>query len=100
VPCCGGQSKRRRAERGDEIANDGDGFAALQFVRVKAGRHLGEAGQTVGNAFNHAQPRRRRAHGSEERGQDGGGDFVRPVAEQRRQPDAEDGAVEPAEAWG
>ena len=90
------QSERRRAAGGDEIANDGDGFAALQFVGVKAGRHLGEAGQPVGDAFNHAQPCRRRAHGREKRGQDGGGDFVRPVAEQRRQPDAEDGAVEPA----
>jgi hypothetical protein len=64
-----------------------------------AGRHLGEAGQAVGDAFDGAQPHGGGAQGREERGQDGGGDFVRPIAEQRRQPDAENGTIEPGNSW-
>ena len=72
------------------------GLRRWQLVGVKAGTHFGEAGKAVGNAFDEAQPCGGGAHGRQERGKDGGGRFMRPIAEERRQTDAEHGAIKPA----
>src|SRR5438876_2532826 len=87
--------ERRRRQGGEGIAKNGEWLAALQAVGEMARGKLCEAGESVGNAFDGAKPRRACADGREKRGQHGGGGFVAPVAEQACEADAENGAVEP-----
>src|SRR5438132_13433782 len=90
-----GERERRRRKSGEGIAKNGEWLAALQAIGEMAGGEFSEAGESVGDAFNRAKPRRACANGREKRGQHSGAGFVAPVAEQACGADAENGAVEP-----
>ena len=96
VPGIGRECERCRAKRGDRIARHGDRFAARQAIGVKTGSHFREARQTIGHAFDDAQPDGGDSERGEERGHRRRRDFVRPIAKERSEADAEDGGVEPA----
>ena len=89
------ERERSRRKSGESIAKNGEWLAALQAIGEMAGGEFSEAGESVGDAFNRAKPRRACANGREKRGQHSGGGFVAPVAEQACEADAENGAVEP-----
>src|SRR5437588_10230466 len=91
----GREREGSRRKSGESIAKNGGWLAALQAIGEMAGGEFSEAGESVGDAFNRAKPRRACANGREKRGQHSGGGFVAPVAEQACEADAENGAVAP-----
>src|SRR5258708_34691895 len=95
-----GEGKGSGGERGESVAEDGEGLPAFQPIGVVAGSKFCEAGEAVGDAFDGAEPDRARADGGQECGEHGGGGFMAPVAEQASEADAEDGAVEPGLFFG
>ena len=92
------QTERRRAERSRKITGNRNRLATPQTVGVIARRHLRETGEAIGNALDNPEPRRRHPERGEKRGHRRGRDLVRPIAEERRQSDTENGAVEPRES--
>src|ERR1043166_3035731 len=95
VPCARCEAKRCRRESGHNVTGDRDGFARAQTVGVVAARHFDEARKTVRRTLNDSEPRRRDAHRGEKRWHHCGSDFVRPIAEERRETNAKNGAVQP-----
>src|SRR5712692_1807615 len=90
-----GEGEGGGRKRGEGVPKYGEWFSLLQPVGEMSSRQFCEAGETVGNAFDGAEPGRSRANGREERRQDCRGGFVAPVAEEAGEADAKDGAVEP-----
>ena len=90
-----GKGKGSRAQRGKQIACGGQGFSARQAVGVVASGELCETGEAVRDSFDGAEPGRACANRGEEGGQNRGGGFVAPIAEEAGETDTEDGASEP-----
>lgn len=96
----GRESEGSCGERGEGVAKDRERLATLQPVGVIAGGEFREAGEAIGNTLDGAKPGRSRADGGQKSGEDSGGGFVAPVAEETGEAHAEDGAVEPRIAFG
>ena len=92
------QPDARRTGGRQQITNHRNRFAPAELVGEITGTHFCKARDSVGNSFNQAEPNRRRAECRQKCRHDGRGDFVRPIAQQRRQPNAEHRPVEPTVA--
>ena len=96
MPRGGCQRERRRAQRRHHISAHRHRLAPREAVRGKAGCQLRRARQTIGHAFNQSEPDRRHAQRRQKRRQQCRRRLMRPIAEQARQPDAQDRPVQPA----
>ena len=82
---CRRESERRRRKRRHRVAEHRQRLPRLQSIREMSGRELRETRKPVGDAFDHAKPRRPRTDQREKCGQHRGRGFVAPVAEETRQ---------------
>ena len=90
-----GKRKGRSRQCGKSVAESGERLPFFQMIGVMARAQLGEAGKSVGDAFDRSEPRGACANRGQERRENRGSDFVAPIAEEAGDADADDSAVQP-----